>query len=100
MDPAEERFDAKMTVLMENVRHHVEEEEQEFFPKVRAVYRNALVGRAGDGDREGDGTEPSHPRSPDTPPGNLAAAAGAGMVDRIGDAPSGVAEGSVSVCRT
>ena len=35
MDPADERFDAKVTVLIENVRHHVEEEESEFFPKVR-----------------------------------------------------------------
>ena len=33
--PTDERFDAKMTVLIENVRHHVEEEEQDFFPKVR-----------------------------------------------------------------
>jgi hemerythrin superfamily protein len=35
MDPADERFDAKVTVLMENVRHHVEEEEQDWFPEVR-----------------------------------------------------------------
>ncbi|GAB4058005.1 hemerythrin domain-containing protein [Catellatospora paridis] len=34
-DPHDERFDAKMTVLMENVRHHVKEEEQEWFPEVR-----------------------------------------------------------------
>ncbi|MEV4413232.1 hemerythrin domain-containing protein [Catellatospora sp. NPDC049609] len=34
-DPRDERFDAKMMVLMENVRHHVEEEEQEWFPEVR-----------------------------------------------------------------
>src|SRR6188474_3412853 len=27
LDPREERFDAKVTVLMENVRHHVDEEE-------------------------------------------------------------------------
>jgi hemerythrin-like domain-containing protein len=31
-----ERFDAKTTVLIENVRHHIEEEEDEWFPKVRA----------------------------------------------------------------
>ena len=31
-----ERFDAKTTVLIENVEHHMEEEEQEWFPKVRA----------------------------------------------------------------
>ncbi len=35
LDPSDERFDAKMSVLMENVRHHVEEEEQEWFPEVR-----------------------------------------------------------------
>jgi hemerythrin superfamily protein len=44
LDPEDERFDAKMTVLMENVRHHVEEEEQEWFPKVRsAMGRNQLL---------------------------------------------------------
>src|SRR5918998_80508 len=43
MDPRDERFDAKVTVLIENVRHHVEEEEDEFFPKVRdELGRNAL----------------------------------------------------------
>jgi hemerythrin-like domain-containing protein len=31
-----ERFDAKTTVLIENVTHHIEEEEQEWFPKVRS----------------------------------------------------------------
>ena len=31
-----ERFDAKATVLIENVTHHIEEEEQDWFPKVRA----------------------------------------------------------------
>ncbi|GAA3128828.1 hemerythrin domain-containing protein [Streptosporangium carneum] len=35
LDPEDERFDAKVTVLMENVRHHVEEEEDEWFPQVR-----------------------------------------------------------------
>jgi hemerythrin superfamily protein len=36
MGPDDERFDAKVTVLIENVSHHVEEEENEWFPKVRA----------------------------------------------------------------
>ncbi|MER7764308.1 hemerythrin domain-containing protein [Streptomyces sp. NPDC097619] len=44
MDPADERFKAKMSVLMENVRHHVEEEEQEWFPDVRkAMGRSRLT---------------------------------------------------------
>jgi hemerythrin superfamily protein len=36
MPPGAERFDAKATVLIENVTHHIEEEEQDWFPKVRA----------------------------------------------------------------
>ena len=36
MKPSDERFDAKMSVLIENVTHHMEEEEQEWFPQVRA----------------------------------------------------------------
>ena len=35
MQPGDERFDAKTTVLIENVLHHIEEEEDEWFPKVR-----------------------------------------------------------------
>ncbi|MET7958882.1 hemerythrin domain-containing protein [Micromonospora zamorensis] len=35
MDAAHEHFNAKTTVLIENVTHHVEEEEEEWFPKVR-----------------------------------------------------------------
>jgi hemerythrin-like domain-containing protein len=36
MSPDDERFAAKTTVLIENVTHHIEEEEQDWFPKVRA----------------------------------------------------------------
>jgi len=36
MKPDAERFDAKTTVLIENVSHHMDEEEQDWFPKVRA----------------------------------------------------------------
>lgn len=35
MKPDAQRFDAKTTVLIENVRHHIEEEEDEWFPQVR-----------------------------------------------------------------
>jgi hemerythrin-like domain-containing protein len=35
LKPSAERFDAKMTVLIENVEHHMDEEEQDWFPKVR-----------------------------------------------------------------
>jgi hemerythrin superfamily protein len=43
MKPDDERFTAKTTVLIENVTHHIEEEEQEWFPQVReGLSRKAL----------------------------------------------------------
>jgi hemerythrin superfamily protein len=35
MKPDDERFVPKMTVLMESVKHHMTEEEEDWFPKVR-----------------------------------------------------------------
>lgn len=43
MKSTDERFTAKTTVLIENVRHHIAEEEDEWFPQVReALGRKAL----------------------------------------------------------
>ncbi len=43
LKPTAERFTAKTTVLIENVRHHMDEEEQDWFPKVReGLGRKAL----------------------------------------------------------
>jgi hemerythrin superfamily protein len=36
MNAKDERFEAKTMVLIENVTHHMDEEEQEWFPKVRS----------------------------------------------------------------
>jgi hemerythrin-like domain-containing protein len=98
MAPEDERFDAKVTVLIENVRHHVEEEEQEFFPMVRdELGRNALAD-LGDAMATAKKIAPTHPhpRSPDTPPGNLVVGTVAGIADRIGDTVGGVAQGGVN----
>jgi hemerythrin superfamily protein len=37
LDPTDETWGAKMTVLIENVEHHAEEEEQEMFPMLRSA---------------------------------------------------------------
>ena len=45
MKPDDERFTAKTTVLIENVPHHMDEEEQDWFPKVReGLGRKVLAG--------------------------------------------------------
>src|SRR4051812_32558203 len=36
MKPADERFTAKTTVLIESVEHHMQEEEEDWFPQVRS----------------------------------------------------------------
>ena len=64
MDAGDERFDAKTTVLIENVTHHIEEEEQEWFPKVReGLSRKQLQDM---GQRMID-AEPKAPRKPTEP---------------------------------
>ncbi|MDQ4070923.1 MAG: hemerythrin domain-containing protein [Actinomycetota bacterium] len=84
MKPDHERFKAKMTVLIENVRHHVEEEETDLFPKVRKAVGRKELGEIGDAMEKAKKTAPTrpHPKAPDTPPGNLVAGPAAGVVDK------------------
>jgi hemerythrin superfamily protein len=87
MKPSDERFDAKVTVLIENVRHHVKEEQDELFPEVRAALtRKQLVelGEALEVAKKAAPTRP-HPRVPDVPPANLIAGAMSGMLDKARD---------------
>ena len=84
LSPDHERFTAKVTVLKESVEHHIEEEEDEWFPKVReALGRKALqeMGEAMEKAKKAAPTRP-HPRQPDTPPGNLVTGAVAGLADQ------------------
>lgn len=84
--PDNERFAAKTEVLIESVRHHVKEEEGNFFPKVRrAIPTGELVelGEALEALKTMAPTRP-HPHAPDEPPANLANLGVAGM-DRVRD---------------
>ena len=53
MSPSDERFDAKMTVLMENIRHHVEEEEEDSLSKAQATHGQRGPGGARGGHGSG-----------------------------------------------
>jgi hemerythrin superfamily protein len=48
LDPENEQFSASLEELMENVEHHVAEEEDEMFPKVREQCDQAMLDRLGD----------------------------------------------------
>ena len=64
MKPSDERFDAKTTVLIENVRHHIEEEEQEWFPKVREGLGRKQLAELGERMAEMRKTAPRSPAQP------------------------------------
>ncbi len=87
MSPDHERYVAKATVLIENVRHHVEEEEEELFPAVRAALGRKKLAEIGDAMEKARQKAPTrpHPRAPDTPPGNIVAGAAAGVADKARD---------------
>ena len=64
MKPTDERFDAKTTVLIENVTHHMEEEEQDWFPKVRDGLSRTVLSEIG---AEMEAARAKAPRRPSQP---------------------------------
>jgi hemerythrin-like domain-containing protein len=64
MKPDAERFDAKTTVLIENVRHHIEEEEKEWFPKVREGLGRKTLQEIGADMLEAKKKAPTRPSQP------------------------------------
>ncbi len=64
MDPSDERFTAKTTVLIENVRHHIEEEESEWFPGVREALGRTVLQEIGAAMIEAREKAPRRPSQP------------------------------------
>ncbi|MCU1594558.1 MAG: hypothetical protein JWO12_1950 [Frankiales bacterium] len=85
LDAQNERFDAKVAVLMESVRHHVEEEETEMFPQVRKGLGRKFLQDLGAELEQAKTVAPKqpHPKAPDTPPGNLVAGPTAAVADAV-----------------
>ena len=84
LNPADERFDAKVTVLIENVRHHVKEEEEELFPTVREELGRTRLRELGAELAAAKRTAPTrpHPTVPDEPPGNTIVGGAVAVMDR------------------
>lgn len=64
MKPDAERFTAKTTVLIENVTHHIDEEEQDWFPKVREALGRNVLQEIGAEMLEAKKTAPRRPSQP------------------------------------
>jgi hemerythrin superfamily protein len=67
MEPSDERFVAKTTVLIENVTHHIDEEEQEWFPAVRAGLSRTQLREMGVELLAAKRSAPRHPSQPSAP---------------------------------
>jgi hemerythrin-like domain-containing protein len=64
MSPDDERYDAKTTVLIETVRHHIDEEEKDWFPKVREGLGRKVLQEIGEEMQELRKTAPRSPAQP------------------------------------
>ncbi|MEV1142759.1 hemerythrin domain-containing protein [Micromonospora sp. NPDC049799] len=91
VDPSDARFDELLAHLTSTIRHHIQDEESDLFPRLRAaVAREEMVELAGkvQAAKKSAPTRP-HPAAPDRPPANKMLAPGTGLVDRVRDALSG-----------
>ena len=64
MKPQDERFTAKTTVLIENVDHHIDEEEKEWFPQVREGLGRKVLQELGADMLEAKKKAPKRPSQP------------------------------------
>lgn len=87
MDPDDPQFDATFNELIQEVRHHVEEEENDLFPRVREALTPEELDDLGDSMQDLMDKVPTnpHPHAPQEPPANKAAGPVAGALDRLRD---------------
>jgi hemerythrin-like domain-containing protein len=94
MRSQDERFTAKVTVLIESVRHHIDEEEKELFSEVRKAFTRSELEEMAERLTQARTLAPSrpHPHAPDEPPANLAANIVAVPIDAAVSAAEAVAD--------
>lgn len=86
-DPTSDEYDAVMRELIPAIRHHVDEEENELFPRVREALTADELDELGDTMEQLMKVVPTrpHPHEPKTPPANLLTGPMAGALDRLRD---------------
>jgi hemerythrin-like domain-containing protein len=99
MAPTHERFRAKMTVVIENIRHHVEEEEGDgglFAVARKELKQPQLEAMAEQAEKiRAHGPTRPHPLSPDQPPWNVLLGVPVAIVDRAITTARQVAERTI-----
>ncbi|PRX99675.1 hemerythrin domain-containing protein [Allonocardiopsis opalescens] len=91
LEPTDPRFDEALRTLIDDIRHHVEEEETDLLPRLReacSAEELRSLGRKVEEAKKRAPTRP-HPSAPDKPPANMVLDAGAGLIDRMRDALTG-----------
>ncbi|WP_031482298.1 hemerythrin domain-containing protein [Streptomyces bicolor] len=90
-DADDPEFDRLIGTLMNEIRSHIADEEENLFPKLRAACSASTLDELGDKVRQAKKMAPTrpHPSAPDKPPANKLLAPGVGMVDRMRDALTG-----------
>lgn len=98
LSPDHDRFRPKMTVLVESVRHHMEEEENDLFPKVREAFTVEELNDMGEQMATMKEVAPTRPHLfvPDEPPLNVLIGLPVALVDRTVNAAKHLVGGLVN----
>ncbi|MEE1938895.1 hemerythrin domain-containing protein [Streptomyces sp. TRM 70361] len=90
-DADDPEFDRLIGELMQEIREHIRDEEDNLFPRLRQAATGEQLDKLGDKARMAKKAAPTrpHPSAPDTPPANKILGPGVGMVDRVRDALTG-----------
>ncbi|MDQ3764464.1 MAG: hemerythrin domain-containing protein [Actinomycetota bacterium] len=91
VDPTDANFDTLVDQLINTIRHHVREEENEALPKLVAACTPEELDHIAEQFENTKKTAPTrpHPAAPDKPPANRLLGPGAGLIDRLKDALTG-----------
>jgi len=87
LEPTNPRFDEMIAKLIKDVRHHIQEEEQDLLPRLRAACEEDELQQLGEKVLKAKESAPTrpHPNAPQTPPANLILAPGLGLIDKVRD---------------
>ncbi|MEV0148798.1 MULTISPECIES: hemerythrin domain-containing protein [unclassified Nonomuraea] len=91
LEPGDDDFWPVLEELMREIRHHVQEEEGDLFPRLRAACPPEALTELGAKVERAKKLAPTrpHPSAPDKPPADKLLAPGAGLIDRLRDALTG-----------